>query len=177
MVLGHQQPQWWLLSWEYILPNLTGCQWPCVLFTVIVQVVEIVPQGKQAPVYYAVTWPMMCWICKEPEHQQAWYWPCLPKHFGLSAGIVNGIVPNSCYCSAQESPGLLSNISTKYFYLGTFYMDWLTLITPRISDQIPSEVWDKIPDPFPNFNGCIFDVWEWISYFIWHIIKDVITLE
>ena len=29
-----------------------------------------------------------------------------------------------------------------------------------------SEVWDEITHPFPNFNGCAVEVWEWISNFI-----------
>ena len=40
---------------------------------------------------------------------------------------------------------------------------------------MPSKVWDEITDPFPNFNGCTIEVWEWISNFIPHIMMDVIT--
>ena len=32
------------------------------------------------------------------------------------------------------------------------------------------EVWDEITYPFPNFNGCSVEVWEWISNFIPHLI-------
>ena len=28
---------------------------------------------------------------------------------------------------------------------------------------MPSEVWSEITYPFPNFNGCSIEVWEWIS--------------
>ena len=34
---------------------------------------------------------------------------------------------------------------------------------------------DKITYPFQNFNGSIFEVWEWISNFIPHFVMDVIT--
>ena len=27
------------------------------------------------------------------------------------------------------------------------------------------EVWDVITYPFPNFNGCTVEAWEWISNF------------
>ena len=27
-------------------------------------------------------------------------------------------------------------------------------------------MWDEITHPFPNFNGCTIEVWEWISNFI-----------
>ena len=40
---------------------------------------------------------------------------------------------------------------------------------------MPSKVWDEITDPFPNFNGTIVEVWEWVSNFIPHIIMEVIT--
>ena len=50
-----------------------------------------------------------------------------------------------------------------------------TLIPARISDHIPSKVWDEITYPFPNFNGCSVEVWEWIIHFIPHFIMDVIT--
>ena len=40
---------------------------------------------------------------------------------------------------------------------------------------MPSTMWDQITYPFPNFNGCTVEVWEWISNFIPHFIRDVIT--
>ena len=40
---------------------------------------------------------------------------------------------------------------------------------------MPSKVWDEIINPFQNFNGCIVEVWEWISNFIPHFIMDEIT--
>ena len=30
---------------------------------------------------------------------------------------------------------------------------------------MPDKVWDEITYPFPNFNGCTIEVWEWISNF------------
>ena len=40
---------------------------------------------------------------------------------------------------------------------------------------MPSNVWDEITFPSLNFNGCTFEVYEWIGNFIQHIIMDVIT--
>ena len=37
-----------------------------------------------------------------------------------------------------------------------------------------SKVWDEIIYTFLNFNGCTFEVWEWINNFIPHFIMDVI---
>ena len=37
------------------------------------------------------------------------------------------------------------------------------------------KMWDEITCPFPNFNGCTIEVWEWISNFFPHFITDVIT--
>ena len=36
-------------------------------------------------------------------------------------------------------------------------------------------MWGEFTYPFPNFNGCTVEVWEWISNFIPHYIMDVIT--
>ena len=40
---------------------------------------------------------------------------------------------------------------------------------------MPSKMWDNVTYPFPNFNGCTVEVWEWISKFIAHFLMDVIT--
>ena len=40
---------------------------------------------------------------------------------------------------------------------------------------MPGKVWDEITYPFPNFNGTTIEVWERISNFIPHFIRDVIT--
>ena len=52
---------------------------------------------------------------------------------------------------------------------GTFYQHGLTVISAWISNHIHYNVWDEITYPFPNFNGCTVEVWEWISNFIPHI--------
>ena len=49
----------------------------------------------------------------------------------------------------------------------------LTLIPAWINNHTPSKVRDEIPFAVPNFNGCIVDVWEWISNFTIHFIRDV----
>ena len=40
---------------------------------------------------------------------------------------------------------------------------------------MPNKVWDEITYPSPNFNGATFEAYEWISNFMPHIIKCVIT--
>ena len=53
---------------------------------------------------------------------------------------------------------------------------FFTNFNPRwIINHTPCNVWDEITYPFPNFNGCTVDVWEWINNFIPHFIMDVIT--
>ena len=39
-----------------------------------------------------------------------------------------------------------------------------------ISDSIHCDVWDEITYPFANFNGCTFEVRQWISNFITHFM-------
>ena len=41
-----------------------------------------------------------------------------------------------------------------------------SLITARIGNHMLNKVWDDITYPFANFNGCIVEVWEWISNFM-----------
>ena len=42
-----------------------------------VQTIEINQRGRLECVYtaYSVAWLLMPWWCKEPRHQQPWYWP------------------------------------------------------------------------------------------------------
>ena len=51
----------------------------------------------------------------------------------------------------------------------------LTLKLAWISNHIPTKAWLNLAHPFQNFNGCAFEVWEWISNFIPQFIMDVIT--
>ena len=45
-----------------------------------------------------------------------------------------------------------------------------------INNYIHCKVWDEITYPFPNFNGCTVEVWEWINNFIPLFTGHVITL-
>ena len=59
---------------------------------------------------------------------------------------------------------------------GLLLLIWTsTLIPASISNYKPSKVWDEIIYPFPNFSGCIVEVWKWISNLTPHFIMDVIT--
>ena len=56
-----------------------------------------------------------------------------------------------------------------------FYWHGLTLIPAWISNDMSNKVWDEITYPVPNFNGATVEVWEWISNFISHFTRHVIT--
>ena len=49
-----------------------------------------------------------------------------------------------------------------------FLLTWFNLNPAWISIYINYKVWDEISYPFPNFNGCTVEVYEWISNFILH---------
>ena len=49
--------------------------------------------------------------------------------------------------------------------MGPFYRHGLTLFQALISNHVPCKLWCEIIQPFPNFNVCTDDVWEWISDF------------
>ena len=44
----------------------------------------------------------------------------------------------------------------------------------EINNKIYHKVWDEITYQFPNLNGAVVDVWEWMSNFIQHFIGHVI---
>ena len=61
------------------------------------------------------------------------------------------------------------------WHLGPLLLTRLTSIPAWISNHMPSKMWIVITYPFPNFNGCTSEVWEWISNFIPYIMVDVIA--
>ena len=50
-----------------------------------------------------------------------------------------------------------------------------SLIPSWINSYIKYTVWDEITFLFPDFNGTTVEVWEWISNFIPHFTRHVIT--
>ena len=48
-------------------------------------------------------------------------------------------------------------------------------VTSPAVGQLRDCDWDEITNPFPNFNGAVVEVWEWISNFTPHFIGYVIT--
>ena len=54
------------------------------------------------------------------------------------------------------------------------YRHELSLIPAWISNYTNHKVWDEATYPFPNFNGAIVDVCEWISNFIPYFTLHVI---
>ena len=78
------------------------------------------------------------------------------------------------YVSCQDNC-FTYNISHE---LCTLFALWCQgpLILIWISQQIHYKVLDEITYPFPNFNGCTIDVWEWISDFIQHFTSHVFLL-
>ena len=60
-------------------------------------------------------------------------------------------------------------------YLGPSYKHAQFKFDPSTGNNyIHHKVWDEITSPFPNFNGCSMEVWEWISNFIPHFDGHVI---
>ena len=58
---------------------------------------------------------------------------------------------------------------------GPFYSHGLTSTLAWIRNYIYYNVWYEITYPFPNFNGCTVEIWEWLSNFIPHFIGRLIT--
>ena len=66
-------------------------------------------------------------------------------------------------------------VSSNYIVITCNKIHNLAIIPAWISNHMLSKVWDEITYPFPNFNGCTVEVWEWISNCISPFIMDVIT--
>ena len=72
-------------------------------------------------------------------------------------------------------PNIIYKICINVNSWNPLYQHGLIFIPPRINHHMPCKVWDEITYPITNFNGCTVDVWKTISYFVPHIIKNVIT--
>ena len=59
---------------------------------------------------------------------------------------------------------------------GLFLLTWINFNASVYKyNYIHYKMWVEIAYPFPNFNGCTVEVWEWISNFIPHFTMYVIT--
>ena len=103
-----------------------------------------------------------------------WPWPWY--------GVNNVFILNCDGC--QVSVYILC-VSGIFQVLGTCTF-WMDSVVPLqlgnhckawISNHMPSKVWDEITYPFPIFNSCTVEVWEWISNFIPHFIMDIIPIH
>ena len=67
--------------------------------------------------------------------------------------------------------GALEGYPSHYTSLVRCMFAFTNLIPIWISNHVSSKVWDEITYPFPNFNGCAIEFWEWISNFIPHFYR------
>ena len=51
---------------------------------------------------------------------------------------------------------------------GPFYKRGYILNPAWIHSAMPRKMWDEITYPFPHFNGCTFEVWQWRGNFTPH---------
>ena len=60
------------------------------LKTGVLRLLEILSQGRQGPILPTQSLPLllMTWWCKEPGHQQPWYWPGSPRMFSPSKELI-----------------------------------------------------------------------------------------
>ena len=62
-----------------------------------------------------------------------------------------------------------------FIYMGQFYYHGLISIPAWIYNYTHYNIWDYIACPFPNFNSETVEVWEWVSNFIPHFTRRVVT--
>ena len=76
---------------------------------------------------------------------------------------------DACVCPSPAEDALPGNIQE------SLLLTRITLVTVWISNYIHYDVWGGITYPFPNFNGCTIEVWEWMINFVQHFIGNVIS--
>ena len=91
----------------------------------------------------------------------------------MSLDIINNNTFRKRVNNQAVSEETIYNFIFKTWTTGTILLTWINFNPASISLHILSKVWDEIIHPFPNVNGCTFEVWEWISNFIPHLIVDV----
>ena len=57
---------------------------------------------------------------------------------------------------------------------GPFYEHEPTVTPAWISNYTSYKEWNEITYPFTNFDDVAVEVWEWISYFILHVIECIL---
>ena len=147
------------------MPSMSNasCRWLCTRL----QYVQYVIHG------YTAVFELSHWYILAKYLLVKYHCICLrvSMHFGWSLWLyvllwwqLPGLVPY-----------LLSQTIVTWRSGTPFYQHGLTSIPAWKSNHMPSEVWDGITYPFPNFNSATIEVWEWIGNFIPHFIMDVIT--
>ena len=85
----------------------------------------------------------------------------------------------SHYCDAimGAMASQITGLSIVYSTCNTniFYGHSLCWLRAWINDYMPSQMWDEITYPFPNFNCATVEVLGWISLFSSHFLMAVIT--
>ena len=69
----------------------------------------------------------------------------------------------------------VSSPRNPYSNRGPFLLTWINLNAIMYKFLHPLLVWDEITYPFPNFNDCTVEVWEWINDLIPHLPVHVIA--
>ena len=106
-------------------------------------------------------------------------WEILPSHrhlwsYEAQTGERVVEVPRKRVC--QQSGGFLGSwrggVVASKIYSKHHARRWSV---NKINNYKHHTLWDEITYPFPNFNSCTVEVWEWISNFIPHLARHVIT--
>ena len=91
--------------------------------------------------------------------------------------FVNVSLKNTQECSMQTVAQLCILINLARYTCIVYFMvpRWVNCNFRKISNHMSIKRRDQITYPFPNFNGCTVEVWDWISNFIMQFTMDAIT--
>ena len=108
---------------------------------------------------------------------------CIPKQHAVREILCSRIkLPTSRFFNGTNSdPQPASQPASGPFgnhviIWGSFYRHWFTLIPVWISIYIHCKVCEENTYPFPNVNGPVIRIWEWISDFISHLACDHLSI-
>ena len=118
--------------------------------------------GKNA--MCTIKWPCW-WTSQSKKYGYRWTIELIPASVYM---CMNSILKGCLYLYHPDRSRTCCNHHVLLFTRVHVYRHRLTLISTWISNHMPSKVWDEITYPFSNFDGCIVEVWEWISNFIPH---------
>ena len=106
------------------------------------------------------------------RYRNPWFRLYRQRYIAVNCNAILPTVRLQVFWKGYET-NLRIPVSLFLTYQGSHFTNMVQLYSQMINQS--RKVWDEITYPFPNFNGCIVEVCEWISNFIPYCISVIIT--